>query len=75
MDVVVVLPCVPATASTWRPCSTFSSNHCGPLVYGKPASRMASISGNLGAPSGSRARLTTLPTTNTSGFSASWSAP
>jgi hypothetical protein len=30
--VVVVLPCVPATASTWRPCRTFSSSHCGPLV-------------------------------------------
>ena len=30
--VVVVLPCVPATASTWRPCSTCSSSHRGPLV-------------------------------------------
>ena len=32
IDVVVVLPCVPATTSTWRPCSTWSASHCGPLV-------------------------------------------
>ena len=32
IDVVVVLPCVPATASTWRPCSTCAASHCGPLV-------------------------------------------
>ena len=32
MVLVVVLPCVPATASTWRPCSTCSASHCGPLV-------------------------------------------
>jgi hypothetical protein len=30
MAVVVVLPCVPATASTQRSCSTFSYSHCGP---------------------------------------------
>lgn len=29
MDVVVVLPCVPATASTWRPRSTYSANRRG----------------------------------------------
>jgi len=32
IDVVVVLPWVPATASTCRPCSTCSASHCGPLV-------------------------------------------
>jgi hypothetical protein len=32
MAVVVVLPCVPATARTWRPQSTCSASHCGPLV-------------------------------------------
>ena len=37
--------------------------------------RMASISGYRGEPSASRARLTTLPTTNMSGLMASWSAP
>ena len=30
MLLVVVLPCVPATASTQRPCSTWSASHCGP---------------------------------------------
>lgn len=30
--VVVVLPWVPATASTCRPCNTCSASHCGPLV-------------------------------------------
>ncbi len=29
-EVVVVLPCVPATASTQRPASTCSASHCGP---------------------------------------------
>ena len=32
IEVVLVLPWVPATASTWRPCSTCSASHCGPLV-------------------------------------------
>ena len=32
IDVVPVLPWVPATASTWRPASTWSASHCGPLV-------------------------------------------
>src|SRR3546814_9274816 len=40
---VVVLPCVPATASTCRPCSTFSASHCGPEVYGKPSLSTYSI--------------------------------
>ena len=30
IEVVVVLPCVPATASTHLPCNTFSASHCGP---------------------------------------------
>ena len=41
----MVLPCVPATASTQRSRSTFSYSHCGPEMYGRPASRIASISG------------------------------
>ncbi|MNE81929.1 hypothetical protein D3C80_1786130 [compost metagenome] len=32
MLLVVVLPWVPATASTQRPCSTWSASHCGPLT-------------------------------------------
>ena len=32
MAVGGVLPWGPATASTWRPCSTCSASHCGPLV-------------------------------------------
>ena len=45
-----------------------------PLVYGRPWSRIASISGNLGEPSAKRTRLTTLPTTNISGCSCTWPA-
>ena len=30
IELVVVLPCVPATASTHLPCSTCSPSHCGP---------------------------------------------
>ena len=30
IELVVVLPCVPATPSTQRPCSTWSASHCGP---------------------------------------------
>ena len=41
--VVVVLPCVPATANTRRVASTFSPIHCGPEMYGRRASSMYSI--------------------------------
>ncbi len=64
--VVVVLPCVPATASTCRPASTCSASHCGPEVNGAPRSRISSMSG--------LPRVTTLPTTHRSGLSAIWSA-
>ena len=33
IDAVVVLPCVPATASVHFPASTFSQSHCGPDVW------------------------------------------
>ena len=29
---LLVLPWVPATANTQRPCSTCSASHCGPLT-------------------------------------------
>ena len=67
MAVVVVLPCVPVTAITWRSRSTCSASHCGPEVYGMPRSSMASITGTP--------RLKALPTTTMSGFKSSCSAP
>ena len=45
MLVVVVLPCVPATATTHLSLSTFLASHCGPEWYGMPESRNASTTG------------------------------
>ena len=59
----MVLPCVPATPSTQRPCNTFSANHCGPDTYGKPRFNTASIT--------SIPRFATLPITYTSAGKAS----
>ena len=42
MVLVVVLPCVPATASVSRPGSTYSYNHCAPEVYLRPSSSTCS---------------------------------
>ena len=67
MAAVVVLPCVPATASTQRSASTSRASHSGPEAYAMPLSSSASITG--------MPRLQTLPTTTTSGRSPSCSAP
>ena len=67
MLVVVVLPCVPATASTQRSRSTAAASHSGPEVYGMPRSSTASITG--------MPRDITLPMTTMSGLSSSCSTP
>jgi len=61
--VVVVLPCVPATASTQRSASTSRASHSGPEAYGMPRSSSASTTG--------MPRVITLPTTTTSGSGSS----
>ena len=58
-DEVVVLPCVPATANTHRPCNTSRASHCGPEVSAMSLSSSASITG--------MPRVMTLPTSTTSG--------
>src|SRR5579864_4128318 len=67
IDEVVVLPWVPATASTQRPFNTSRASHSGPDTYGRPLSSSASTTG--------MPRVITLPTTTTSGASVSCSAP
>ena len=57
------------TASTWRPCSTCSASHLRPAGVGGSAVQDAFHQREFGVPSPRRARLTTLPTTNISGWS------
>ncbi len=66
IDDVVVLPCVPATASTQRSRSTCVASHSGPETYGMRLSSSASMTG---CP-----RIITLPTTTTSGAGESCAA-
>src|SRR5699024_6704827 len=63
---VVVLPSVPATASTSRSASTCSPSHGGPEVYGRRASSMYSTAG--------LPRVMALPTTTLSGAGCRYSA-
>jgi hypothetical protein len=66
MLLVVVLPCVPATASTQRSRRTSRASHSGPDAYGRPRSSIASMTG--------WPRVMTLPTTTTSGAGSSCAA-
>ena len=59
MALVVVLPCVPATATTFRFFRMFAYSHSGPEVYGRRFSNIASTS--------SFPRESALPTTTRSG--------
>ena len=66
-EVVVVLPCVPATPNTQRPHNRFSASHCGPETYGKLRSRIAS--------SKELPREIAFPITYRSGFNANCATP